>query len=105
MESIFYNLISNAIKYRHPDQRPYIRIKSDLNGDYVQINVAGNGLGIDLKAHKNNLFSLHKRFHYHVDGKGLGLYLVKTQLEALGGKIDVRSMEGEGSVFSFFIKR
>jgi signal transduction histidine kinase len=105
LESIFYNLISNAIKYRHPDRPPYIRIRSHLNGDYVQIKVSDNGLGINLKAHKDNLFSLYKRFHHHVDGKGLGLYLVKTQLDALGGKIDVNSTEGEGTVFTFVLKR
>ncbi len=105
MESVFYNLISNAIKYRHPGRRPDIKIHSHLQGEYIQIDVADNGLGIDLETHKDNLFSLYKRFHFHVDGKGLGLYLVKTQLRALGGKIDVRSIDGEGTVFSLFIKR
>ena len=59
---------------------------------------------LDLKAHKETLFSLYKRFHFHVDGRGLGLYLVKTQVTALGGKIDVKSKEGEGTVFSLWIK-
>ena len=72
--------------------------------EYVQIDIADNGLGIDLEAHKENLFSLYKRFHFHVDGRGLGLYLVKTQVTALGGKIDVKSKEGEGTVFSLWIK-
>ena len=105
MESVFYNLISNAIKYRHPNRQPSISIQSNLKGEYVQIDVADNGLGIDLETHKDNLFSLYKRFHFHVEGKGLGLYLVKTQLSALGGKIDVKSIDGEGTVFSLFIKR
>jgi signal transduction histidine kinase len=105
MESVFYNLISNAIKYRHPDRQPSISIQSNLIGEYIQIDVADNGLGIDLETHKNNLFSLYKRFHFHVEGKGLGLYLVKTQLGALGAKIDVKSTEGVGTVFSLFIKR
>ena len=69
-----------------------------------KIDIADNGLGIDLKEHKENLFSLYKRFHFHVDGRGLGLYLVKTQVTALGGEIDVNSKEGEGTVFSLWIK-
>ena len=104
LESIFYNLISNAIKYRHPDLQPFIRIQSRLSNDYVQIDVVDNGLGIDLDMHKDNLFTLYKRFHFHVEGKGLGLYLVKTQLAALGGKIEIESKEGEGTVFRVFIK-
>lgn len=104
MESIFYNLISNAIKYRHPGRRPAIAIQSSVKGEYVQIDFADNGLGIDLTTHRDSLFSLYKRFHFHVDGRGLGLYLVKMQLNALGGKIDLTSKEGSGTVFSIWIK-
>lgn len=105
LESIFYNLISNAIKYKHPGRRPSINIRSAVRGDYVQIDVADNGLGIDLATHQDNLFSLYKRFHFHVEGKGLGLYLVKSQLTALGGKIEIKSKEGEGTMFSIFLRR
>ena len=104
VESIFYNLISNAIKYRHPGRRPTIVIQSYVKGEYIQIDVADNGLGIDLEAHKENLFSLYKRFHFHVQGRGMGLYLVKTQLTAQGGKIDIKSKAGEGTVFSVLFK-
>jgi signal transduction histidine kinase len=104
LESIFYNLISNAIKYRHPGRRPAISIKSQMKGDSVQIDIADNGLGINVEAHKENLFSLYKRFHFHVEGRGMGLYLVKTQVNALGGKIDLKSREGEGSVFTLWFK-
>jgi signal transduction histidine kinase len=104
MESIFYNLISNAIKYRHPERRPVINLQSQRTGEYIQIDIADNGLGIDTETHKDNLFSLYKRFHSHVDGRGLGLYLVKTQVTALGGKIDLKSKKGDGSVFSLWIK-
>lgn len=104
LESIFYNLISNAIKYRHPARDPIITVRSLSNGEYVKIAVADNGLGIDTEANKDHLFSLYKRFHSHVDGRGLGLYLVKTQLSALGGKIDLKSEQGIGSVFTVWIK-
>jgi signal transduction histidine kinase len=104
MESIFYNLISNAIKYKHPGRKPVITVQSHMTDEYVQIDIADNGLGINLEAHKESLFSLYKRLHFHVDGRGLGLYLVKTQITALGGQIDVKSKEGEGTVFTLWIK-
>lgn len=104
VESIFYNLISNAIKYRHPDRTPIINLRSTMQGEYVQIDISDNGLGIDTEANKDHLFSLYKRFHSHVEGRGLGLYLVKTQVAALGGRIDLKSRQGHGSVFSIWIK-
>jgi signal transduction histidine kinase len=104
MESILYNLISNAIKYRHPGRRPTISIQSQDRGEFVQIDISDNGLGIDVETNKENLFSLYKRFHFHVEGRGLGLYLVKSQLAAMGGKIELRSKEGEGTAFSIWIK-
>ncbi len=104
LESIFYNLISNAIKYRHPDRDPIINLRSVAHDDYVQIDVADNGLGIDTEANKENLFSLYKRFHSHVKGRGIGLYLVKTQVSALGGRIDLKSKQGDGSVFTVWMK-
>jgi signal transduction histidine kinase len=104
LESIFYNLISNAIKYRHLERSPIISVRSKLHGEYVQIDVADNGLGIDIETHKESLFSLYKRFHSHVDGRGLGLYIVKTQVTALGGRVDVKSKQGDGTVFSVWIK-
>jgi signal transduction histidine kinase len=105
LESIFYNLVSNAIKYRHPGRIPRIHIESRPVDSYVIITFADNGLGIDLEKHGENLFNLYKRFHFHTEGKGMGLYLVKTQLAALGGKIDVRSYINEGTVFSVYLKQ
>jgi signal transduction histidine kinase len=104
IESIFYNLLSNAIKYKHPERRPTISIVSALQGDFVRVDFVDNGLGLDLENVGDGLFNLYKRFHSHVEGKGMGLYLVKTQLAALGGKIEIKSKEGEGTVFSVFIK-
>jgi signal transduction histidine kinase len=104
LESIFYNLISNAIKYRHPRRRPDICITSRLKNDFVEIEFADNGLGIDVEMHKENLFNLYKRFHFHAEGRGMGLYLVKTQINALGGNIDLKSKEGVGSVFTLSIR-
>jgi signal transduction histidine kinase len=91
IHSMLYNLITNAIKYRAPERRPELEITCRENDKSVVIEVRDNGLGIDLKNQKQNLFKLYKRFHYHTEGRGLGLYLVKLQTEALGGTIDVES--------------
>jgi light-regulated signal transduction histidine kinase (bacteriophytochrome) len=105
VESILYNLISNAIKYRDPERAPFIAIKTTHENDFVCLAVMDNGLGIDLSKYKQNIFSLYKRFHLHVEGKGLGLYLVKTQIEALGGRVDVKSQPNEGATFYVYFKR
>ncbi len=104
LESILYNLISNALKYRSPDRTPAIYIKTEMVEDQICLSVADNGLGIDLPAHREKLFTLYSRFHIHMDGKGLGLYLVKTQITALGGRIEIESEVNKGSVFKVFFK-
>lgn len=100
LQSIIYNLVNNAIKYRSPDRIPLIKIKSWREGDYVYIEVADNGIGIDLNLHKDQLFKLYQRFDNTTEGKGLGLYMTRTQVEALGGKIEVHSEKGKGTVFT-----
>jgi signal transduction histidine kinase len=105
VDSILYNLISNSIKYRHPDREPLIKIKTSIESEFVKLTVSDNGLGIDLKKHKSSMFNLYKRFHLHMEGKGLGLYLVKTQMAALGGKIDVESEPEEGTTFQVYFKK
>ena len=105
MESIFYNLLSNAIKYRHPDRPPVIHVSSKVVDEYGLITFEDNGLGIDVEKYKDNLFNLYKRFHFHTEGKGMGLYLVKTQLTALGGKIEVDSKVDEGTRFNIYLKQ
>ncbi len=97
-ESILYNLISNAIKYAAVDRQPKVRIATSLIGNTFKLEVEDNGVGI----HSNDLekiFEPYKRLTVEGDGKGLGLYLVRTQVEALGGSIEVTSQEGRGSKF------
>ncbi len=98
--SIFYNLISNSIKYRQPNTNALIEITSSLVNDNIIITFKDNGMGIDMKQNSNYLFGLYKRFHNHVDGKGMGLYMVKTQVESLGGKITVKSEVNKGTEFT-----
>lgn len=100
VHSIFYNLISNAIKYKSPERNLKISLRSFIEGpDKVIVEVEDNGLGIDLKNQGQHIFKLYKRFHHHVPGKGLGLYLVKSQMEIMGGKVDLSSEPDKGSLF------
>lgn len=105
IHSILYNLITNAIKYRSPDRVPEIKVKAGIVNDFVTIEVIDNGLGIDLKNHRENLFKLYKRFHFHTEGKGIGLYLVKLQAEALGGYVEVLSDKNKKTHFTVYLAR
>lgn len=104
IDSILYNLISNAIKYRHPDRPPVIHIKTERFENEVCLSVSDNGLGIDLSLFREKIFTLYKRFHLHVEGKGMGLYLVKTQMIALGGRIEIESEVDKGTTFRAYFK-
>jgi PAS domain S-box-containing protein len=101
MYSIFYNLISNSIKYRRPTVPLDITVESELVDEKIILTFKDNGLGVDLKKRGNEIFGLFKRFHTdRADGKGMGLYLVKAQLEKLGGKISVKSEVNQGTEFT-----
>jgi signal transduction histidine kinase len=104
VHSILYNLISNAIKYRSYERPLIITLRSQRIGKQIQIEVQDNGLGIDLVQYKEKLFGLYKRFHSHTEGKGLGLFLVKLQVESLGGSIKVSSKPGVGSTFTILLE-
>lgn len=97
--SVFFNLIYNSIKYRNPIHRTVIDVQSKRVNNKLIIEFRDNGLGIDLNAHGANIFGLYKKFHKHVEGKGMGLYMVKTQVEILGGKISVASEVNKGTTF------
>jgi PAS domain S-box-containing protein len=99
IHSIFYNLITNAIKYRQPDTNPVIKIKSYKQDGRMLIAFCDNGMGIDLIANGEKVFGLYKRFHTHIEGKGLGLFMTKTQVETLGGKISIQSEVNKGTTF------
>lgn len=97
--SIFYNLISNSIKYRQTGIAPVITITSHKVKDKVELRFKDNGKGIDMEKNGAQLFGLYKRFDTSVEGKGMGLFMVKTQVEALGGTIEINSKLGEGTEF------
>lgn len=103
IHSFFINLLTNAIKYRSPDRVPKINVTSKVEGRWVVLSVEDNGLGLDLSKYKGSLFGMYKRFHNHVEGKGLGLHLVKTQAEALRGKVEIESEPGSGATFRILL--
>lgn len=105
LESIFLNLLTNAIKYRSPNRDLKVKIKSMQSTEFYYLVFEDNGLGIDLKRHKDKIFGLYQRFHNLPDSKGLGLYLVKSQLQALGGSIKVESEVDVGTTFIVKIKK
>jgi PAS domain S-box-containing protein len=105
IESVLLNLMSNAIKYSKNNVNPKITITTKTEDDFTIIKFEDNGIGIDLIKNESKIFGLYQRFHNHPDSKGLGLYLVKTQVETLGGKITVESEVDEGTVFEIKLKR
>lgn len=98
--SIFTNLISNALKYRSKDRPCELHIRSMPLGNECVLEFSDNGLGIDLKKHGDKIFGLYKRFHPNINGSGIGLHLVKSQLDAMNGSIEVRSEVNSGSTFT-----
>lgn len=105
MESIILNLMSNAIKYRSQDKTPKISIKAVEKENFVNLVIKDNGVGIDLDKNGDKIFGLYQRFHDYPDSKGLGLYLVKSQIEAMGGSIEVESQVGKGTQFTLTFKK
>lgn len=105
MESIILNLVSNALKYRSPEKTPKITIKAFDKDNSVNLVIKDNGIGIDLEKNHDKIFGLYQRFHDHPDSKGLGLYLVKSQIEAMGGSIEVESQVNKGTQFTLTFKK
>ena len=99
LESIILNLLSNALKYRHPQRVAEITIKTFTKGRKKFLEITDNGLGIDLVQNRDKLFGMYKVFHQHPDAKGIGLFITKNQIESLGGKITVQSEPEKGSTF------
>ncbi|QHL87625.1 PAS domain-containing protein [Nibribacter ruber] len=104
LRSVVYNLLSNAIKYRHPERSPVVRVSCEPEDAYVVLIVQDNGLGINPKQ-QHKLFTMFSRFHDHVEGSGVGLYMVKRILDNAEGKIEVQSAVGVGSTFKVYLKR
>ncbi len=99
LRSVVFNLLSNALKYRHPDRAPLVQMRARLAGDFAVLEVQDNGLGFDV-GREAQLFAMFQRLHTHVEGSGVGLYMVKRLVENAGGHITVASTVGEGTTFT-----
>jgi signal transduction histidine kinase len=102
LRSIVYNLLSNAVKYRHLDRTPHIDVRAHVRPGYTVLEVHDNGLGLS-SAQLPRLFTMFQRFHDHVEGTGIGLYMVKRMVENAGGRIEVHSQLGAGTTFFVFL--
>jgi len=102
LESILLNLISNAIKYSHPDRKPEVEISANQNGEETILTISDNGIGLDLDKYGDDLFGMYKTFHSNKNSKGIGLYITKNQVESLGGRIKVDSKPGKGTSFTIY---
>lgn len=99
MESIFLNLLSNALKYTFPGRRPVIRLRTYHQGDMTFLEISDNGAGINLDRYGHHVFKLRKTFHRHPESRGIGLFMIKNQIETMGGEITISSKENEGTTF------
>ena len=107
LESIFYNLISNGIKYSDPKKDSQIIIEAIHINNTIKILISDNGIGIDMDKYKNHIFEMYKTFHgtKRADSRGVGLYITKTQVEAIHGEIQVESTLNHGTSFSITLKK
>ncbi len=103
LRSVIYNLLSNALKYRSPYRTPHIDLRCHVAHGYAVLGMHDNGLGI-AAAQQPKLFTMFQRFHDHVEGSGIGLYMVKKMVENAGGRIEVHSQEGTGTTFFIYLK-
>ncbi|PHN95211.1 hypothetical protein CSC80_07745 [Maribacter sp. 6B07] len=97
LESIFLNVLTNALKYRSAERTPVIEIKSRTKKDKVLITFTDNGQGIDLNRHGDKIFGMYKTFHKHKDAKGIGLFITKNQIESMNGTINIESVVDKGT--------
>ena len=91
LNSIFHHLIVNALKFSKIGIAPKIQIWTETKNHKIIFHIKDLGIGIDLNRYKNAVFGLYKRFNNSIEGKGIGLYLVKSQVDFLGGEVDVKS--------------
>ncbi|WP_051605536.1 PAS domain-containing sensor histidine kinase [Sediminibacter sp. Hel_I_10] len=104
LDSILLNFLTNAIKYRRQDVKPIIELSAKKEDKLIKFNIEDNGLGIDLEQNGHKLFGMYKVFHRHDDARGLGLFISKNQIDAIGGSVEVKSEVNKGTTFSIYFQ-
>ena len=102
LESVLLNFISNAIKYSSPKRQPKIVISIFHDKDDLCLSISDNGIGIDLEKNKDKLFGMYKTFNNNADARGIGLFITKNQIDAMGGKVAVESELDKGTTFKIY---
>ncbi|MGV3524154.1 MAG: sensor histidine kinase [Candidatus Sericytochromatia bacterium] len=105
LSTVLLELLSNALKYAAPERRPHVRISAKETPGQTVLTICDNGLGMDLDKIGDKLFGMYQTFHGHPDARGLGLFLVQAQLEAMEGSLEVHSQVNQGSTFVLRFKR
>ncbi|GEM_PF-3919596 len=103
---VFYNLIENSIKFRDKNKKNTIEIWSEEKEGNATVFIKDNGIGIKEEDIKTIFFPF-KKIHNDrsIEGKGMGLAIVKRSLEVLGGRIEVNSIPQKGSLFKITLKK
>ncbi|TDE01949.1 PAS domain S-box protein [Flavobacterium hiemivividum] len=104
LESVLYNILSNSIRYSHPDRLPIINIKWLIEDEMNVLQISDNGIGIDLVKNADKIFGMYKTFSNNPESKGIGLFITKNQIDAMNGAITVNSIPNEGTTFKIYIR-
>jgi signal transduction histidine kinase len=102
LESIMLNLITNALKYKSTKRPLAIELSMTREKQFEVLTFSDNGTGINLEQNGDKIFGMYKTFHGNVDAKGMGLFIVRNQIEALGGKIEIESEVDKFTSFKIF---
>lgn len=100
LKSVITNLITNGIKFVHPNVHPVVQIWTEQRGEYIRLWVEDNGIGI-APEYQERIFQVFERLHGIESylGTGIGLAIVKRGVESLGGKVGLSSSLNQGSRF------
>ena len=104
LKSIVANLLTNGIKYRKEHGQNIIKLSAEPGDGCVQFMVTDNGIGLNVSKHREKLFGIFNRFHNHVEGSGVGLYIVKKLIDDNGGTLEMESAVGVGTTFTIQFK-
>jgi PAS domain S-box-containing protein len=105
LDSILLNFLTNSIKYHAHGRRPIIKLSAKVEENLVVLTIEDNGIGIDLQLNRDKIFGMYKTFHNNQDARGIGLFITKNQIEAMGGKVSVESEVDKGTIFKIYFKQ
>lgn len=104
MESVLLNFLSNALRFSDHQRTPEILISGTReNGNWI-LEISDNGIGIDMDRHGEQLFGMYKTFSDSPNSRGIGLFITKNQIDAMGGWVTVESQVDVGTTFRLHFK-